>query len=543
MALSTLKLEDVKKFIFFSYENLKANEREINDLNVFPVPDGDTGTNMLLTMSSVVAAVESESIRSLSELSELATKAALLGARGNSGVILSQIIKGFFLPVKEVDPSEIDPKLLIKCIDSAGKTAYKAVKKPVEGTMLTVIRYAAEAVSRLRKKRNLTLSDVASEAYSSASLALQKTPEMLEVLREAGVIDAGGLGLLQLFDALKLVVEEKPGRALFKKEQQGFQTAFSTIPSEEITFQFCTEFLIKSDTLDVDSTNEFLSSYGDSILVIKDGDIAKIHIHTDKPIELLNLFKNFGEFIDIKVNNMKVQTEEANKARKEKKERKLEKEIAIVAVAQGDGIVSVFKSLGADEIIEGGQSMNPSSEQILKAIEDAPSSNVIVLPNNKNIILACEQAALLTDKNVKIVPSQSLQQGLQALLSFNPELDLNENLKRMEAALKEVVSVALTRAVKNSSVNGLTIEKGDYLGILDGKIVESGKDLALVLVKTFEKAGVENASFVTIFLGKDITPEESELVSSIVNNNFKEVEFEVKYGGQDHYQILAAIER
>lgn len=467
----------------------------------------------------------------------------MLGARGNSGVILSQIIKGFFLPVKEVDPSEIDPKLLIKCIDSAGKTAYKAVKKPVEGTMLTVIRYAAEAVSRLRKKRNLTLSDVASEAYSSASLALQKTPEMLEVLREAGVIDAGGLGLLQLFDALKLVVEEKPGRALFKKEQQGFQTAFSTIPSEEITFQFCTEFLIKSDTLDVDSTNEFLSSYGNSILVIKDGDIAKIHIHTDKPIELLNLFKNFGEFIDIKVNNMKVQTEEANKARKEKKERKLEKEIAIVAVAQGDGIVSVFKSLGADEIIEGGQSMNPSSEQILKAIEDAPSSNVIVLPNNKNIILACEQAALLTDKNVKIVPSQSLQQGLQALLSFNPELDLNENLKRMEAALKEVISVALTRAVKNSSVNGLTIEKGDYLGILDGKIVESGKDLALVLVKTFEKAGVENASFVTIFLGKDITPEESELVSSIVNNNFKEVEFEVKYGGQDHYQILAAIER
>ncbi|MCX7832384.1 MAG: DAK2 domain-containing protein [Actinobacteria bacterium] len=544
MALSLLRLNDVREFLNLSYELIKLSEQEINNLNVFPVPDGDTGTNMLLTMSSVAAAVESDSVTTLVQLADVATKSALLGARGNSGVILSQIIKGFFSPVKEDNLQQIDPKSLIKCLESARQTAYRAVKKPVEGTMLTVIRYAAESVSKMKKSRRISLSDVIEEAFRNAVIALQKTPEMLDVLREAGVIDAGGLGLVKILEALKSIILEEKSVELSRKEEVGSSVEFARIPSEKINYTFCTEFLILSKTLDVDSTNEFLNSHGDSVLVIRDDEIVKIHVHTDKPIELLNHFKNFGEFLDIKVNNMRVQTEEANKIRKERKnEVSPEKPIAIVSVAQGDGIIEIFKSLGVDRIVEGGQTMNPSSEQILSAIEDAPSNNVIVLPNNKNVILACEQAAVLSEKNVTILPTKSIQQGLQAMLAFNPVLSVEENYRNMMDSLNDVVSVALTKAVKDSNINGLKIQKGDYLGLVDGKIVENGMDLTLVLVKTLKKAGIEDASFVTVLLGKDLESKDKELIPSIIEKNFPDVEFDVKHGGQDHYPILAAIER
>lgn len=544
MALSFLCTKDVKNFLNISYELIKLNEQEINNLNVFPVPDGDTGTNMLLTLSSVVSSIESDSIATLVQLAEAATKSALLGARGNSGVILSQVIKGFFLPVKEQNLQQIDAKSLIKCLESARQTAYRAVKKPVEGTMLTIIRYAADSISKMKKSRNVSMADVIQEAYRNAVFALQKTPEMLDVLKEAGVIDAGGLGLVKILEALKAIILEEKSTELSSKLEIASPVEFTSIPSEKINYTFCTEFLILSETLDVDSTNEFLNSQGDSVLVIKDENIVKIHVHTNKPIELLNHFKNFGEFLDVKINNMRFQTEETNKIRKERKNKtKFEKPIGIVAVAQGDGIIEIFKSLGVDRIVEGGQTMNPSSKEILSAIEDAPSNNVIVLPNNKNVILACEQASALSKKNVIILPTKSIQQGLQAMLAFNPVLSVEENHKNMMESLNEVVSVALTKAIRDSNINGLRIQKGDYLGLIDGKIVESGMNLKLVLVKTLKKAGIDEASFVTVLLGKDLEDRDRELIPSIIEKNFPDIEFDVKHGGQDNYPILAAIER
>ncbi|MCX8010226.1 MAG: DAK2 domain-containing protein, partial [Ignavibacteria bacterium] len=449
MALSFLRTKDVKDFLNLSYDLIKLNEQEINNLNVFPVPDGDTGTNMLLTLSSVVSSIESDSVATLVQLADAATKSALLGARGNSGVILSQVIKGFFLPVKEQNLQQIDAKSLIKCLESARQTAYRAVKKPVEGTMLTIIRYAADSISKMKKSKNVSMADVIQEAYRSAVFALQKTPEMLDVLKEAGVIDAGGLGLIKILEALKAIILEEKSTELSSKLEIASPVEFTSIPSEKINYTFCTEFLILSEALDVDSTNEFLNSQGDSVLVIKDENIVKIHVHTNKPIELLNHFKNFGEFLDVKINNMRFQTEETNKIRMERKnETKFEKPVGIVAVAQGDGIIEIFKSLGVDRIVEGGQTMNPSSKEILSAIEDTPSNNVIVLPNNKNVILACEQASALSKKNVIILPTKSIQQGLQAMLAFNPVLSVEENQKNMMESINEVVSVALTKAIR-----------------------------------------------------------------------------------------------
>jgi DAK2 domain fusion protein YloV len=544
MSLTTMKAADTIDFLVRATDYVKMSEQEINNLNVFPVPDGDTGTNMLLTLNSVCAALESSKAVSLVAVAESATKAALLGARGNSGVILSQIIKGFFLPIKEKNLNEIDPRTLIECLDSARLTAYKAVKKPVEGTMLTIIRFAAEAAKKLKRNRKLTLESVATEVLNAAMTALQKTPEMLDILRQAGVVDAGGLGLVKILEALVNTITEKQEAVFRSIPYSSNEVSFKKIPEEEINFTFCTEVLLKSDILNVEATIEYLNRHGDSVLVVRDNDVVKIHVHTDIPLDLLTHFNNLGEILDVKINNMKAQTEEANKTRKTQLLRPTsQKDFALVAVVQGEGLIEIFKSLGVDVIVEGGQTMNPSSKEILEAIEKSLSENILVLPNNKNVILACEQAASLTQKRVEIIPTTTIQQGLQTLINFNPALSFEENIQEMKKALEEVVSVAITRAVRDSRLNGVEIKTGDYLGIVDSEIVESGKDLSLVLVKTLKKAGADEASFISVFTGKDINAEEEEKIAAIIENNFPEVDYEIKYGGQDHYQLLFAIER
>jgi len=544
MPLTALRADSVTSFLIRAAEYIKLSEQEINNLNVFPVPDGDTGTNMLLTLNSVAAALETLKTDSFAEIAETATKAALLGARGNSGVILSQIIKGFFLPVREKSLNEIDARTLIECLEKARITAYKAVKKPVEGTMLTIIRAAAESVQRLKRNRKLKLETVAEEAFRAATAALQKTPEMLDILKQAGVVDAGGLGLVKIIEALLDTINERPLQESQGVLKQSADVVFSSIPEEDINFTYCTELLIKSDLINTEAAIEYLNQRGDSVLVIRDMDIVKIHVHTDIPLEILNHFNSMGEIIDVKINNMKAQTEEANKNRRLQVERQEhKKDVALVAVAQGSGLIDIFKSLGVDEIVEGGQTMNPSSSEILEAIEKAPSDHVLVLPNNKNIILACEQAASMTGKKVEIMPTTTIQQGLQAVLNYNPTRTFEENVEAMKEALEEVTSVALTRAVRNSHINGIKIDKGDYIGIIEGDIVESGHNLSLVLVKTLKKAHADEASFITVFTGREITPEEQEKIAAIIENNFPEVDYEIKFGGQEHYQLLLAIER
>lgn len=547
----TINSELALQIINNAYLKLKAHEKEINNLNVFPVPDGDTGTNMLLTMNAVVSALGSHKSIPLPELAEIATKSALMGARGNSGVILSQIIKGFFKPVKEDNIQELGLREIVRCFESSREAAYRAVNKPVEGTMLTIIARASAAAKKLKKKRNITIEQLFEGIVKESEIALQETPEMLPILKSAGVVDAGGLGLVVI---LKAALDTISGRFLPAEEVFEFGEKLpelgQELAPEEIGYTFCTEVLVTSETMQHDLAVEFLNSLGDSVLVIKDGDVVKAHVHTDKPLDVLNYFNSFGEFIDIKVNNMRLQTEEANRMREEKLKQEIEPQekvetlkTAIVAVVQGEGLKQLFKSIGCSEIVEGGQTMNPSAEVILRAIEKAPSSQVFVLPNNKNIILAAEQAAKMSSKSVKVITSKSIQQGFQAVLVYNPEADFEENERKMLKAINEVISVNITRSVRDATINGQKIKEGDYLGIIDGEIVESGNDLALVLVKTLEKAITDEVSFMTVFAGKELSQDDLENIDLIFSRNFPDLEHEIKYGGQEHYQILLAIER
>jgi hypothetical protein len=538
--------EDVISMLQTAYEYLRSSVDEINNLNVFPVPDGDTGTNMLLTLGSVVTALEAKKPVDFPAIAETATQAALLGARGNSGVILSQIVKGLFTPLKEGSFSSLGVRELATCFETASQTAYRAIAKPVEGTILTVIRKTAEAAKKLKKKRKMDLPQMLDLLVDAAEQALRETPELLPVLKEAGVIDAGGLGLVLIVIAFRDYLNDSIDEASLQKHRVGsLQKTFS---QEEINFTYCTEILLRSNILDIDLATSYLNSKGDSVIAIRDDEVIKIHVHTDVPAEVINHFASFGDFIDIKVNNMRLQTEEANRKRESgqpeiRTAQKKERKISIVAVSQGEGLKEIFRSLSADIVVEGGQTMNPSSKELLDAIESAPSDNVIVLPNNRNIILSAEQAAALSKKNVQIIPSKTIQQGLQALLNFNEEFSLEQNTERMKKALNEVVSIDITRSVKDSTLNGLKIEKDDYIGILDNNIVAANKDLVLTLVKTLEKASADDASFITIFTGKDLADEEIEIIKATIEKNFPDVEFEVKFGGQHHYPLFIALER
>lgn len=541
-----INANDIISMFQAAYEYLRSSVDEINNLNVFPVPDGDTGTNMLLTLGSVVTALEAKKPNDLQIIAETATQAALLGARGNSGVILSQIIKGFFTPLKEEKLETLGVKEIATCFETANHTAYRAIARPVEGTILTVIRKTAEASKKLKKKKKIDLPQMLNNLVETAEQALRETPELLPVLKEAGVVDAGGLGLVVILRAFRDYINDTIDIVSLQKNRIGnLQKTFS---QEEINFTYCTEILLRSNILDIDLATSFLNSKGDSVIAIRDGDVIKIHVHTDVPAEVISHFASFGDFIDIKVNNMRLQTEEANKKREQeafslRQASQKSKPMAVVAVSQGEGLREVFKSLGADVIVEGGQTMNPSSKEILDAIDRAPSNNVILLPNNKNIILSAEQAAVLSNKNVYIIPSKTIQQGLQALLNFNEELSLEQNIETMKKALNEVVSIDITRSIKDSNVNGIKIEKDDYVGIIDNEIVAANKDLVLTLVKTLEKASAEDASFITIFTGKDLNEEEIEIIKSAIEKNFPDVEFEVKFGGQHHYPLFIALER
>lgn len=530
LSQSELTVADIILLLEHIYSALTEKEQEINNLNVFPVPDGDTGTNMLLTMKSIIEAVHETKPSTLSELAESCTRAALLGARGNSGVILSQIVKGFMLDWGEKET--LQPKDIIKSFENAKNIAYRAVSKPVEGTILTVLKDAAEAARKLRRRRNLTFAQLSEDVLNQSVASLQRTPELLDVLQEAGVVDAGGYGLVVMLEAVHSAITGK--KAL--KIQTGGKAIITEQVEEEITYTYCTELLLKSSSIDAEAAENFLNRLGDSVLVINENGLVKIHVHTDVPVEVLSYFNRLGEIVDIKVNNMRLQTEE-------KKKETTKKPLGIVAVCQGDGLKQIFASLGVNEIVDGGQTMNPSSEEILSAIKKANAEKVIVLPNNKNIILAAEQAAGLADSEVVVIPTRTVQQGVQALLAFNPEREFDQNVKAMLSSLDDIISLSITRAVKDSSINGVSIKEGDYLGMIDGQIVVTGKDMKKVLLETLKKCDLAEASFITIFTGSDISESDAKEIAETLERNYPDVEYEIKYGGQPHYPLLAAIER
>lgn len=529
MMYAVFRHSDIITFLNSSYQLLKSKQGEINDLNVFPVPDGDTGTNMYLTMKTVMENIEQRSPHDLKSLADVLTHAALMGARGNSGVILSQIIRGFCLPWKDLE--ELTPKDFIICMEKATEISYKAVRKPVEGTMLTVIRETSESLRKLKKSKNLTFEKIFETAMLASEQSLKRTPELLQVLKDAGVVDAGGYGLvIMIKGAYSGFLGEEISLAAEELEKAELLAV-----TEEINFTYCTEILVGSSEIKKDKAETFLEKIGDSVLVVSDDIATRVHVHTDEPGKVLDHFKEFGPLIDVRINNMREQTKERSE-----KIKKLPQ--TVVTVSNGDGLKDIFKSLGASVVVNGGQTMNPSTEELLIAIDKAPSEKVILLTNNKNIVLAGEQAIATSKKEVILIPTRTIQQGIQAMLSYNPVIDFKANAENMKQAAEEVTSVSVTKAVRDSNVKGLSVTKGNYIGMLEDEIVVAEKDLIKAYENTIKKAITDEHSFATLFFGKDLGETKKDKIKKLSEKSFPHIDFEFKEGGQSHYHVLISIE-
>lgn len=533
----------------------------VNSLNVFPVPDGDTGTNMGMTITNGAKAVSDNHAETVGEVAAILSKGLLMGARGNSGVILSQIFRGFGQAIKEADVFTAEN--LAKAFQSGVEVAYQAVMKPVEGTILTVSRGAAAfAVKKAASSDDAV--DVLKAALEGAKVALAKTPDMLPVLKEVGVVDSGGQGLVYILEGF---VAAATGEYLTSEEFQAtpavmdemvnaehHKSVAGHVATEDIKFGYCTEIMVGigqgptvTKSFDYDAFRNYLNEIGDSLLVVNDDEIVKVHVHTEDPGIVMQEGLKYGALVKVKVDNMREQhdaqvikeaTSVAPKASVEPKE------FAVIAIAVGDGLAKIFKDMGADYVISGGQTMNPSTEDIVKAIESVNARNVIILPNNKNIFMAAQSAADVVDVSAKVVESKTVSQGLTALLAFETSKTLEENAADMTGNLSEVISGQVTNAVRDTSIDGLEIHENDWLGMIDNKIVVSDKDMHGVLTDTFDKmlASNEDAEIISIYIGADGKRQMVEALSEELENKYPDVEVEIFEGGQPVYPYLFSVE-
>ncbi|PRO65269.1 DAK2 domain-containing protein [Alkalicoccus urumqiensis] len=551
MSVQTIQGEKLVQMIQGGAANLSAQSKKIDALNVFPVPDGDTGTNMNLTMTSGVKEMKAQESSSAGVTAGRFAKGLLMGARGNSGVILSQLFRGFS---KALEGKEsVSGTELAEAFQQGVETAYKAVMKPVEGTILTVAKDSAKAgwdASVEEDDCTFVMKAVTKEAKAS----LERTPDLLPVLKEVGVVDSGGQGLLTIYEAFEAVLEgkemsyreeEEPSlEELVKMEHH--QSAQSHMNAEDITFTYCTEVMVKFDAeklsqkpFDEDNFREKLSEYGDSLLVVSDEELLKIHIHADFPGEVINEAQQFGSLVQIKAENMRDQHESiVNEPAKKKKVT----EPAVITVGMGSGIKALFEGLGAYTVIEGGQTMNPSTEDFIRAIDDSGASRVILLPNNGNIIMAAEQAAEVADADVRVVKTKSVPQGLAAMLAYEENGGLDELAPAMEEASTEVKTGEVTYAVRDTSIDGTAIKKGDYMGISGKKILNCGTDVAEVAQNLLQELVDGESEIVTLIYGEDRTAEEADALASFVEEKFPEVEVEVHEGSQPLYSYIISVE-
>ena len=530
--------------------NLSNHHQEIDALNVFPVPDGDTGTNMSMTFSSGVNSALNSGSESLKELAKLLSKGLLMGARGNSGVITSQIFRGIYQEIKEDD--EIDTLKFANALENGTKVAYKAVMKPVEGTILTVIREASWYAGRfVESNPEISFEDFMQQFLVFANESLKLTPELLPVLKEVGVVDSGGAGLVLIFEGFYQALLGKPYQV--REENHVEQTIQSEIESEE--FGYCTEFIFKLNNEYLNSFDENLlrrklSELGNSLVVVQDEEIVKVHVHTLTPGDALNIAQRYGEFVKLKIENMQVQHEnilEANQTHTSivgVDDYKVEtKEYAIIAVCVGSGIETIFKDYHVDKIISGGQTMNPSTEDFVEAIEKINAKNIIILPNNSNIILAAKQAEqIVEDKNVVVVETKSIPEGLSACIMFNPDDTLENNLSDMTEAKDNVQTGQVTYAIKDTTFDGLEISKGDYMAIFNKKIVASNPD-KLFTIKTLldQMFANEDAEILTVLSGDSASEEDDQAVMDYINAN-SDLEVDMQKGNQPVYSYIFGLE-
>jgi DAK2 domain fusion protein YloV len=525
--------------------NLENNKNMVNSLNIFPVPDGDTGTNMALTMSSAIKEINNLSNIEVHSVFDAAANGTLMGARGNSGVILSQIFRGFAKGVKK--HNELSVAALADAFMDGSSTAYKAIMKPTEGTILTVIRETAEYAVKTKESCS-DLTEFLELLIKKANEVLDKTPEMLPVLKNAGVVDAGGKGLICILDGMLHALKTNSVLELLEKSAQpednqtAVQEYFST---EDITFGYCTEFFIKADVADLEGYKHSLSEIGDSLVVVAGEGIVKVHVHTNNPGKVLEMSLAHGELSKIKIDNMREQHRQllTDIPEPETPASAAEpKKYGVVAVAMGEGIAGILRDIGADEIIEGGQTMNPSTEDIVKSINKINAENIIILPNNSNIILAANQAKTLSDKNVIVAPTKTIPQGIAALMSLDYDKEADVNAKKIERAISSVKTGLITYAVRNSTYDDINIEEGNILGLVEGKIKSVAETVPEVCKELLEQMVDEDASLVSIYYGKETSEEDAEGLAAFVQENYPECEVDMHFGGQPLYYYIISVE-
>ena len=555
MEITSINSKLLAKMFLAGAKNLDSKKDWINELNVFPVPDGDTGTNMSMTIMSAAKEVSSLTEPTMAALSKAISSGSLRGARGNSGVILSQLFRGFCKVIKEYD--ELDVTIVCEAFQKAVETAYKAVMKPKEGTILTVAKGAADKALELAEQTD-DLVFFADEVIKHAEYVLNQTPEMLPVLKQAGVVDSGGQGLVQVLKGANDALLGKEIDYSIEGVSSGTSPEKITAETEaEIKFGYCTEFIIVlnnplSDKEEL-KCKAFLESIGDAIVVVADDEIVKTHVHTNDPGLALQEALKHGSLSRIKIDNMREEHQEKlikeseklakEQAAEEQKAKEPEKEMGFVSVSIGEGMNEVFKGLGVDYIIEGGQTMNPSTEDMLNAIEKVNAKSVFILPNNKNIIMAANQAvSLVEDKQIIVIPTKTIPQGITALVNYIPDHSVEENKEQMMAEIENVKTGQVTYAVRDTEIDGKTIKQDDYMGIGDKSILAVGKDLKQTTLEMVDAMVDEDSAIVSIYFGSESSEEKAEEIASAIEEKYPDVEVEVNDGGQPIYYYVISVE-
>ena len=532
-----------KRALLGSLSWLAANHEEVNRLNVFPVPDGDTGTNMLLTLQSAVEDIKESNAAEVSKIAKLASHGSLMGARGNSGVILSQIFRGFARAVE--GKSSLKPAELAAAFEEAANAAYRAVNKPTEGTILTVAREAGRAAAAAASAPDASVPRVIAAAAAGARTAVLKTPSQLQILHEAGVVDAGGFGLQIILEGMLKTVEE----AEFATAAAMATMQASTLAPSQVAFDlpeggwgYCTEFLIEGNDLQLDEIRNRIEALGNSVLVVGEPELVKVHVHTDDPSRVIALAGAYGKLLKLNVGDMSTQHRRILESEKAGAKPSRANGVGIVAVVAGSGLVEIFRGLGVDAIVEGGQTMNPSTQDMLTAIEAIAYDEVILLPNNRNVILAAKQVLGLTKKKVHVIETHSVPQGVAAVVAFRAERSGAENVTAMKAEAHRVQTIEVTHAVRDTRSNGLKVRKGDVIGLINEKLEFAGTDYAEVVKKALGKLGPDSYELVTVYRGQGASDDELAKLESEIRTNYPSLEVEVQQGGQQHYPFILSVE-
>jgi DAK2 domain fusion protein YloV len=542
---TTIDGQLLKEMLLSGAYELENNKALVNSLNVFPVPDGDTGTNMSATMMSAAAEIQTVKNVTVQSVTDAVTMGSLMGARGNSGVILSQLLRGISKHLKS--KTNINTKDFANALKEGVSTAYRAVMKPTEGTILTVARESAEKAVDIAKNEE-DFGSFLKKVYDQAVISLNKTPNLLPVLKQAGVVDAGGKGLVFIY--LGMVKRLESGLMTEKSDLNvpvsQVEVEYEDIDTGDIKFTYCTEFFIKTQNANPDDFKKRISIFGDSMVVVGTENLIKVHIHTNEPGTVLQEALTVGELSKIKIDNMKEQhrsiTEEISQDSQAEDADKVQKEYAMITVAMGDGITDIFKDLGVDVVIEGGQTMNPSTQDILAAVNSVSANNIFILPNNGNIVMAAQQARDISNKNVTVIPTKSIPQGITAVVALNPDASPEENMEEMNKAILRVKTGQVTYAVRDTVFNDVEIKEGNILGIYNGKLTKAGSDLDKVTKELLDSMIDDDSELITILYGNNLTEDNTTQIQEFIAEKYPDCEVSVNYGGQPLYYYIVSVE-